>query len=54
VKVRVRSSSVPGSSPRSKETRIESTFGTGQNTWRLMVPAVDQRPYQAAFTLGEP
>jgi hypothetical protein len=54
VKVRARSASVPGGSARSKATRIESTLGTGQNTWRLTVPAVDQRPYQAALTLGEP
>ena len=53
--VAARSASVPGSSgARSNATRIESTFGTGQNTCRLTVPAVLQRPYQAAFALGEP
>ena len=41
-----------GQLARSKPTRIESTFGTGQNTCRLTMPAVRQRPYQAAFTLG--
>ena len=33
-----------GSAARSKATRIESTFGTGQNTWRLTVPAMRPAP----------
>ena len=49
-----RSASVPGTSARSKPTSTESTFGTGQNTMRDTWPAMRQRPYQAAFTLGPP
>jgi hypothetical protein len=49
-----RSSSVPGSSPRSNPTSTESTFGTGQNTMRDTWPAVRQVPYHEAFTLGAP
>ena len=49
-----RSASVPGCSARAKPTRIESTLGTGQNTWRLTLPLVFQRPYQAALALGAP
>src|SRR5690554_669815 len=50
-KVARRSSSVPiGSSRSVNPTRMESTFGTGQNTCRLTIPEVFQCPYQAALT----
>jgi hypothetical protein len=52
--VATRSSSVPGSWPRSNPTSTESTFGIGQNTMRDTCPAVRHVPYQDAFTLGAP
>jgi len=43
-----------GGGRRTSPTRPESTFGSGQNTFRPTEPARRTSPYQAAFTDGTP
>ncbi len=52
--VRLRPSPSAGGSRRTSRSRLESTFGTGQKTLRLIEPARLASAYQASFTLGTP
>src|SRR5699024_492180 len=49
-----REAAVLGGSRRTRRTRAESTFGTGQKTLREMVPARVTEAYQAALAEGTP
>src|SRR5699024_2177451 len=49
-----REAAVVGGSRRTRRTRAESTFGTGQKMLREMVPARVTEAYQAAFAEGTP